>query len=190
MAHTPVSNLVVFANTKTFRFVRFATKDTVERVKCELFEHISQLDSSLEIVMDVDERGSSFHMTRVMPMRFTNICVKIEHFDMVEVHRHEILPYRTKMIDGFGEFMVINSRLGNIRTCAALTYSSVRAARTSADTEHLIAHTLNPDCIRSVRVHMMIATKNLGHPIIIQGFHAATWLGNHTKWKGRVRILV
>ena len=166
------------------------TKSNVEDVKRHLLHHISRLGvPSSDILFTENVNQKLFLELPKTTVRFSNICVKIEHYDTTVVHRNEVASYSTKLMDGFGEFFVINSKFGNIRTSAALTSSSIRAARCTADLHQLIVHAFVPECIRFVRVHMMIATKSLGHPIIIHGCHAVSSLQEHPNWRGRVRVL-
>ena len=189
MARTVKPSLVVTATLPYLRFARTATEDTVDDVKSSLVDHISRLNFSETITFHVDSISPSFQVSTEHTMQFTNICVKIEHYDTTKVHMDAMLPLCCRMKDGFGEFITLNSHLGNIRTSAALTCSSVRAARSTDDIQKLISHAFLPQSIRSICVHMMIATKNLGHPIIITGSQTVEILKDNPKWQGTTRIL-
>ena len=190
MTSTDNSTLMIYANTPNLRFVRFVHGDAVAYTQQQLLKHISQLGLSIDdVTIDVSRNTRLFIEFPSSSVKFSNICVKIEHFDTTKVHRDEVVHYCTKISDGFGEFMTLQSKYGTIRTCTALTSSSVRAARSTADIHRLILHAFNPHSIQIIRVHMMIATKSLGHPIIVQGCHAVEWLRDQPNWRGRVRVL-
>lgn len=189
-ARTQAMNVfVIFANTPTLSFARLATNETLTVVQEQLLQHIEKLNLNEEIKIQVCINENMFITMTQTNLRFSNICVKIEHYDKIKVHKNAILPYRMHMVDAFGEFDIVNSKFGNIRTCSALTYSSIRASQSTADIHTLISHTFEPDSIKHVKVHMMIATKRLGYPIVMQGLKAITWLSDNKNWKGRVRIL-
>lgn len=96
---------------------------------------------------------------------FTNIVGKIDHWDTCTILRNEVQSLALEICDGFGEFWCLFSPQCNLRVSKACTITLFRGGRSSNEILEIIENAIITDTIKSISVHMLVATARLGHPV-------------------------
>lgn len=122
-----------------------------------------RLDDSPVASVSVKYRSRAY--TRARSITFTNICGKIMHTGSRHSFRESILPFVQNISNGFGHFRGLFGMRCNLVMCGSNKCTLFRGATASSDISEMIEHSLYPDCIADIYVHMLCATFRVGKPI-------------------------
>jgi len=103
-----------------------------------------------------------------LPLYFSNICGKIEHYDVCKVTRDAVAPYIVSQSDSFGRALSLFSKHCSLRISKAMTNTLFRGGSCSAKIAEVIEHAILPATIKHTSVHMLVASARLGHPVLMQ----------------------
>ena len=105
----------VVLKTTEAAFVRVIPADgDSEQVVSDLIHHSQRL--GLEPVNVCIENESNLMSAPAHSLYFSNICGKIQHYDVCRVAREEVQPYINHISDAFGRFQCLYSRECSLRT--------------------------------------------------------------------------
>ena len=156
--------VAVTAATKLVRLV--PPSSTVMATVTTLLQHAEA--AGLTVLEVTTEPASALVAAPALPLYFSNICGKIEHYDVYKVLRDAVAPYVVAQNDSFGQALSIFSRQCSLRVSKAMTNTLFRGGNSSAEIAEVIEHALLPETIRRTTVHMIVASARLGRPVLMQ----------------------
>ena len=157
----------VVAVTTGPRYVRLVAPhasviDTVTR----LLKHVEA--AGLEVLEVKTAARSVLLCSPEVPLYFSNICGKIEHYDVCKVTKDAVAPYVVAQSDSFGRALGVFSKHCSLRISKAMTNTLFRGGSSSAEIAEVIDHAILPETIRQITVHMIVASARLGRPVLMQ----------------------
>lgn len=157
---------IVIVTADTARFVRRVPVDvSVLEVIGALAEHVEAAGLSASSVKT--EVDSCLSCQTMLPIYFTNICGKIDHYDVCSVTQPGIQPYVKDHTDAFGSALCIYSKECSLRINKALTNTLFRGGGSTAGIAQVIRHAILPETVRDISVHMIVASARLGWPVFM-----------------------
>ena len=172
----------ITAVTDKGRFVRIVPTNG------SLLESISSLVRHVEAAgLAVDEVKSNtescLSCSAEHPLYFTNICGKIEHYDVCNVTHAAVTPYILDQHDAFGSALCLYSMHCSLRISKSLTSTLFRGGCSSASIAEVIEHAILPETIRSCSVHMIVCSARLGRPVLMQDDLLVTQMQSVNDWQ-------
>ena len=156
--------MALTSETKLVRLVPPST--TVIAAVTTLIQHAET--AGLTVLEVQTEAASALMCAPALPLYFSNICGKVEHYDVCKVIRDSVAPYIVAQNDSFGQALSLFSRQCSLRVSKAMTNTLFRGGSSSAEIADVIEHALLPETIRRITVHMIVASARLGRPVLMQ----------------------
>lgn len=122
------------------------------------------------------------------PLRFTNMCGKMDHVTHRPVFQPGVLPLTRPVKNAFGKFHGLYSKHCNLLTCTSKSSTLFRGGCSSKNIQTVLDHALNPDNICRITMHMLVATARLGHGICVDSSYLEQHVGSDPRWKCQVSI--
>ena len=154
----------------------FAALDALKTLVANCEE---QYESKVELVVVRDAPAAIGHRT---PIRFTNICGKIDHVMHSRVYQPGIEPLVVNVKNAFGRFRGLYSKLGNLLTCTSKSSTLFRGGRCSKSIQRMIDHAINPQNIAKTTLHMLVATARLGYGVCIDSYYLEAYMARDSRW--------
>lgn len=156
----------VVLKTKEAAFVRVVPADgDSTQIVSDLTHHSESL--GLEPVHVCVQNESNLLSAPAHSLYFSNICGKIQHYDVCRVTREEVRPYINNISDAFGRFQCLYSRECSLRTSVSMTTTLFRGGASSTGIAEVIEHAILPETVMKTTVHMLVAGFRLGYPVLM-----------------------
>jgi hypothetical protein len=117
-----------------------------------------------------------------LPLYVTNVCGKVEHYDVCRVTRADVDPYLHDLTDAFGSALCLYSRSCSLRISKALTNTLYRGGGCTRAIAELLDHALLPATVKRNTVHMIVASARLGHPVLMRDDYLARRMAAEPAW--------
>lgn len=155
----------------------FTFQDGCEFVRC--IPSTSQLDicselTTIQQTLESDRSclchisiyaDSGGHPRAVKPLQVANMCGKVWHTKSNELFYESVLPLVYTVRTEFGWCQSVYSAHGNIQTTQGNKISLIKAARNTAALQGLLNHVFQPECIEGTRIHNVMCTAQIKHPV-------------------------
>ena len=182
------SPIEVMIATEEARFVRMAgVGESVMQTVTSLIRHIEAAGLTPLKVKTTGQ--SSLSCSESHPLYFTNICGKVEHYNVCRVTRDSVDPYVNDQTDAFGSAFCLYSRECSLRISKAMTSTLFRGGSSSTGIAVVLEHALIPETIRSTTIHMIVGSARLGRPILMHDDFLATKMSTTTNWQCQNNII-
>lgn len=154
------------ALTSATRLVRLVPpSSTVIAAVTTLIQHAEA--AGLTVLEVQTEAASALVCAPALPLHFSNICGKVEHYDVCKVIRDSVVPYVVAQNDSFGQALSLFSKQCSLCVSKAMTNTLFRGGNSLAEIAEVIEHALLPETIRRNTVHMIVASARLGWPVLM-----------------------
>ena len=161
-------------------FARIVASERLEAERDSLAAHVAR--AGLTLVEMHTEALGTLSCSPASGVHFTNICGKIDHYDVTRVTPEAMQPYVKRHTDAFGTALCVYSSVCSLRTSTALTSTLYRGGGSSAQMAVVFEHAILPETIRSNTVHMLVASCRLGWPVIMRSFFLIAHLEACPHW--------
>lgn len=163
------------------RFARLAKRSDLLMVVSSLLKHAHANHVAVQEVR-VNTTGV---LSCALPqdVYYTNICGKVDHYDVCAVVRDEVAVYVKEYYDAFGSAFCMYSPLCSLRISKAMTNTLYRGGCCSLQIARVLDHALKPETIHANTVHMIVASARLGHPVLMHHDFLAYKLCLNSPWK-------
>lgn len=116
------------------------------------------------------------------PVRFTNICGKIDHVSHHRIYQPGVQPLVRPIKNAFGKFHGVYSKHCNLLTCTSKTSTLFRGGRNSRQIFRVIQHAIQPQNLCKMTVHMFVATARLGYGIVVASRYLNHYVAQDPRW--------
>jgi hypothetical protein len=159
-------------------FARIVPSERLQAERDSLAAHVAQAGLTLTDM----HTGTGLSCTPARGVHFTNICGKIDHYDVLSVTQPAIQPYVKRHTDAFGTALCVYSSVCSLRTSTALTSTLYRGGGDSAKMAVVFEHAILPATVRSNTVHMLVASCRLGRPVLMRSLFLIAHLEASPHW--------
>lgn len=162
------------------RFARLVASDTLFDAVSGLVAHVESSGVSIQEVRT--QACGVLSCTDWHDVYYTNICGKLDHYEVCSILRDEVMVYAKDHSDAFGNALCVFSPLCSLRISKAMTNTLYRGATCSTHIAHVLEHAIRPETIRNNSVHMIVASARLGHPVLMHHDFLASKLDDNRLW--------
>lgn len=163
------------------RFARVAERSALLSTVSMLVAHARSNGVAVQEVRT--QASDSLSCTDRQDLYYTNICGKVEHYEVCSVVRDEVSVYVKEHCDAFGSAQCVFSPYCSLRISKAMTSTLYRGGCCSRQIAHVLEHALRPETIRANTVHMVVASARIGHPVLMHHDFLAGKLAEGRPWQ-------
>lgn len=116
------------------------------------------------------------------PIKFSNICGKIDHVSRRNLYYPAVTPLLVNVKNGFGNFRGLYSKHCNLLTCTSQSSTLFRGGRCSRAIEKVVSHAILPESIANMTVHMLVAIARLGRGVCVNANYLDHQLARDERW--------